>query len=243
MVEFIPVASSLAQALVAASGTLANLALRIELYQGDSQPILGMCLEGPCTGMALKIVAHDQDVVAADFTLPTAITCYATEGNPLRLPVGTKLVLSIGEDKVEVDGRRETIGVAFDGAFRSLIVELIVCGATQKARSQLKRVTVPDGTVLNREMSIRAFCAWLDYQNKMHAHKFGLTQLVWCVHTTKSGGMRLGVTQTRAFWRYDFADGMEKVCANINSAIFHMEKMIDRSFLEDMRNEGDKYQY
>tara|TARA_B100001063_G_C16738392_1_gene543336 strand:+ start:893 stop:1609 length:717 start_codon:yes stop_codon:yes gene_type:complete len=231
VVEFVPATSGLVQSLVAASGTLANLALCIEPYQNDSYHTLGICLDGPYKGKALKIVRRDQDVVTSDVVQSCTLKCYATEGNPLRLPTGTTLVLSIGDEIEEDDARRETIGIAFSASLRSLLVELVVCASIQKARSQVKRVTLSDGTVLNREMSIRAFCAWLDYQNKMHAHKFGVSQLVWCVHHGAK-------STTRVFWRFDFTDSSKKVCANINAAISHMEKVIGRDFLEDMRVDG-----
>lgn len=242
MTDIIPLmTSALSTALVAACGTQANLRVQIEEYSGDDAcHVLGICLEGPNKGLAIKVKKLDSDVQACATT--QEVHMHALEGNALSVPAGTKLTLAIGghgdETQMGRQIRRFTIGAAFNPEYAMLQVDLVV-DSGGRARSQLKQVILPNGTVLNRDMSVRAVCAWLNKQNKIYASLFGVERLVWC---EESSSWRSDRNQVRVFYRVDLHDqNRKKTCGNINRAIECMENLINRDFFEDMRTEGDTY--
>jgi hypothetical protein len=231
MTEIIPyMGSCMTKALVEECGAQVNLQIVVEEYRSDDDSlVLGMCLEGSTTKcMAVKLKKLDTDVQAS--ATAHSLHMYAVQDNVLKVPVGTKLVLTVGDDCTE-EGRRETIGLAFDSQFAVLSTELVICGAARKARSNLKQVVLPNGTALNRDMSVRAVCAWLNKQNQLYASFFGVTQLVWCEERNN----------IRVFYHIDLKDWRKKPCGSVNNAIECMQGIICRDFFEDMRNEGDKY--
>lgn len=245
MVDIIPLEDSeLCKVLKTACGTDANMRFIFEPYiASDGEAVLGICLEGAMKGLALKVLKIGENVTHVVPDYVRTMQVHAIEGNTLQVPVGTKLVLSVGQSCNE-EGRCETIGIAFDvNTGAALMMELLISGVTPKARSQLKKAVLPSGTILNRDMTVRAVCAWLDKQNTIHAPSYSVNQLVWCEMPSSASSKSSSRNQTRVFYYVDLSDKMrKKPCGNANKAIEIMEQFCKSNFFKDMRDNGDAYE-